>query len=68
MTNGYLNIYRLAFFCDIKGGVFKTLIDHDRRNPDGWFEVKDGVFTQITDKTPTIVPMIKEPVVIKIDI
>ena len=67
MTNGYLNIYRLAFFRDIKGGVLKSLIDHDRRNPDGWFQVKDGVFTQITDKT-TIVPMIKEPVVIKIDI
>lgn len=67
LTNGYFNLYRVAVRCNLEGGVFKTLLQHDKRNPDGWYEVKDGAFTLIHGKAPKVVPLVKDPVVISID-
>merc|ERR1711916_341509 len=67
LVNGYLNIYNVETSCPLTGGVFKTISDHAADNTGGWWEVVNGVFTHKHSRMPSVVPLEKEPMVIKID-
>ena len=46
----------------------QTIGDHAAVNDGGWWEVVDGVFVHKHNHVPTVVPLVKTPTVLKIDI